>query len=143
MLLYHIAGWCRLISELHGNGTMPYGFSSPDAFFDDEGHISEGKVGLTCATLVLAIYHQVGIKLLDYSTWPTLTAEDKAERTRMKMHISINHPQQAAKLDTNATKSRYSPLQVAGASAAEASSRPVKYRDADYLGAKIQKQLKS
>lgn len=142
MLLPHLARWCKYINELHGSGTMPYGFSSPEAFFDADGGIVEGKVGLTCSTFVLAIFHQVGIKLIDYADWPKLSFEDKSERKRMTKTIEAKDNSHALKLETDATESRYSPLQVAGAAAEDADRRPVKHSSANFLGNKIKKLIK-
>ena len=140
--LPHLAGWCRIINDLHGKtGKMPYGFSSPEAFFDANGQIRGDRVGLTCATIVLAVFHQVGVKLIDYLDWPKLDAQDRAERNRMTEIIRRKDSVQATKLASDATESRYTPLQVAGASAADADHWPVKHQTATYLGDKIKRLL--
>jgi hypothetical protein len=136
-----VTDWCRLIFDLHGSGKMPYGFSSPEAFFDDGGKIREEGIGLTCATLVLALFHQVGIKLIDYSTWPKLSREDKKAWKDMAEHIGGKHLDQYRKLETDATKSRYRPLHVAGAFSADATRRPVRFRSAIQLGGKVRRML--
>jgi hypothetical protein len=136
-----VTDWCRLIFYLHGTGAMPYGFSSPEAFFDGKGNIQKDRVGLTCATLVLAIFHQVGISVIDYSTWPKLNAKDRKDRAGMGRHIAKGDPSQAVKLETDATKSRYKPLHVAGAISADEARRPVRFRSAIQLGGKVRKML--
>jgi len=136
-----VTDWCRLIFDLHGSGKMPYGFSSPEAFFDDGGNIRKEGIGLTCATLVLAIFHQVGIKLIDYSTWPKLSRADKKACGEMGEHIRGNDLHQFHKLETDATKSRYRPLHVAGAVSADATRRPVRFRSAIQLGGKVRRML--
>jgi hypothetical protein len=136
-----VAGWCRLIYRLHGNGTMPYGFSSPEAFFQDDGRVRKDRVGLTCATLVLAIFHQVGIRIIDYSTWPKLNAKDKRDRAEFAKHIRATDPAQYCRLETDATKSRYKPIHVAGAISADAGRRPVRFRSAIQLGGRVRKML--
>src|SRR5437868_1343597 len=56
------------IWDKNGHGTMPYGFSDPRGFFDNDGNIvfGPGQVGLTCATLVLAVFDLSGVPLVDY-----------------------------------------------------------------------------
>jgi hypothetical protein len=141
MILVTVATWCRLIYSLHGNGTMPYGFSSPESFFDDDGQIRDGAVGLTCATMALAIFQQAGIRLIDYGSWPNLNRADRRDRVNFSQMIKARDPLQFEKLESDATKSRYKPLHVAGAILAKENKRPVSFRSAIQLGGIVRKML--
>lgn len=148
LLLPHLAGWCRRVIDLHlkpdlpDDKKMPYGLSFWEDFFDDEGRIRPGAVGLTCSTFVLAIFHQVGVKLVDHRDWPKVDAGDKAERNRMTDLIRRKDPAQADKLPSDATPFRVTPLQVAAAASEDADRLPLNHKSATYLGGKIQKMLR-
>jgi hypothetical protein len=52
---------------------LPYGLSTPNDSFDPDTLAylrGPAKVGLTCATFVLAIFEFGGLKLLQYELWP-------------------------------------------------------------------------
>jgi hypothetical protein len=136
--LMTVAWWCRRIFELHGNDKMPYGFSDPNAFFDADGQMIPNTVGLTCATLVLAIFHQVGIPLLKYP-WPQRQT-DMEFWNRMKDHIAETNPEQAARMEKDGIRCRYHPREVAGA-ASVADKRPVPFEMALIIATEIKQML--
>lgn len=56
---------------------VPYGFSLPDGFFDPETSeilSGEGRIGLTCATFILAVLDAAELHPIDYDLW-----EDRPE----------------------------------------------------------------
>jgi hypothetical protein len=69
-----IAAWCELVlGGFKGSETFPYGFGYPDAHIDDatgQCVSGPGARGLTCATLVLAVFRKQGIQLIDETDWP-------------------------------------------------------------------------
>jgi hypothetical protein len=67
-----VAAYCRLVWERNAHDGIPYAFSAPNDAFDPESAsflLSSTRVGLTCASFVLAVFHAVGLRLADYSTW--------------------------------------------------------------------------
>ena len=71
-----------LVQDVNKATRVPYGFSVPDGFFDDKtGKIlpGEDKVGLTCATFILAVFHMTGITLINYDSWKPRKADCKAQ----------------------------------------------------------------
>src|ERR1700726_3117546 len=70
--LRHVATICRLIWEQNGKD-VPFGFSGPSDCFDDETFaflVGPSKLGLTCATFILAVFERAGVKLLKHESWP-------------------------------------------------------------------------
>lgn len=69
--LKQVAASCRLIWKKHEKQGLPYAFSSPKAFFDLSGDFISrpNRIGLTCSSFVLAVFHHARIHLLDYGTW--------------------------------------------------------------------------
>ncbi len=71
-----------LIRDKAKTKDIPYGYSSPVNFFDNQsGEIIKDNrnVGLTCSTLILAIFHMIGISIIDYSSW-IYREEDKIKQ---------------------------------------------------------------
>jgi len=68
-----LAAKAYLVYKRNSTGRVPYGFSCPTNFFiPDTGEINlshQNNIGLTCATLLLAIFHMAGYQLVDYSSW--------------------------------------------------------------------------
>lgn len=61
-----IAGYCRLIHNRNLAEGTSYGFGSAAGFFGVEGEMLPefAKMGLTCATFVLAVFHRGGVPLV-------------------------------------------------------------------------------
>jgi hypothetical protein len=73
---------CKLVWQRYReSGKLPYGFRLGNTHFDAEGRLVLGARarGLTCATLLVAVFRRVGIELIDENTWPVRTAEDLTE----------------------------------------------------------------
>jgi hypothetical protein len=115
-----IASFCRRIWKQNQRNQVPYGFSQPNNFFDTSGNLIKGpaKIGLTCASFVLAVFEAAGIPLADLATWPVPTTGD-IDRQRELLDKLDNDPGvdkehvEAAKAEIGNT--RYHPLDVAGA----------------------------
>src|ERR1019366_5213972 len=73
-----VAAYCRRIVKQATRQQVPYGFSQPDDFFDADGSFVRGpsKVGLTCASFVLALFQKAGVSLARTEEWPPATPED-------------------------------------------------------------------
>jgi len=70
--LTDIAVKAILVQDVNKDSRIPYGFSVPGGFFDNEtGKIilSQNNIGLTCATFILAVFHMARIQLIDYASW--------------------------------------------------------------------------
>ena len=80
--LRHLAGICRQISAANGSD-FPYGFSSPNDWFDEETlerlH-GPSKIGLTCSTFILAVFRTGGLMLLDHEEWPHRDGDEAWQR---------------------------------------------------------------
>ena len=71
--LRQIAALCRKVWRSNGAGTIPFAFSPPNDCIDAQtGQFLFGptRCGLTCATLVLAVFQAAGVPLVRYDEWP-------------------------------------------------------------------------
>lgn len=115
-----VAAFCRRIWKTNEANGLPYGLSQPNRFFDHTGGVLKGpaKVGLTCATFVLAVFDAAGLTLVRYETWPKPTAndikrqEDLATQLEMDEQVSREH---ARVFRSEVGNIRYRPFEVAGA----------------------------
>ncbi len=67
--LVQVAAICRKIWKANSAGGIPYAFSPPNDCFDvDSGKYLFGptRLGLTCATFILALFHVAGLQLVKY-----------------------------------------------------------------------------
>jgi hypothetical protein len=136
-----IAAYCRRIWKQNERNQVPYGFSHPNRFFDTSGNVIKGpaKIGLTCASFVLAVYKGAGVLLGSLDTWPSATSED-IERQRellskMSEDDSVDKEHLAA-VQAELGNTRYHPLDVAGAGTAD--PLPSSYQHASRIGRDIQ-----
>ncbi len=139
-----IAAYCRRIWKQNERNQLPYGFSHPNKFFDTSGNIIKGpaKIGLTCASFVLAVFEGAGVLLADLEGWPSPTQEDM-ERQRALFdrlegddHVERGH---VAAVRGELGNTRYHPLDVAGAATAD--PLPSSYEHAATVGREIQKLI--
>src|SRR6266545_8225610 len=75
-----VAARCRQILRASKRG-IPYAFSPPNDCFDSESGsflLGPSRVGLTCASFVLAVFDAAGIRLAENDTWPQQRAGDAA-----------------------------------------------------------------
>jgi len=91
------AGYCRLVwSEFKKSRSFPYALAFHGTSFDAQGRLvlGNGARGLTCATLVLAIFKAAQVDLVDENSWPTRTEEDReflefVRKFATRRHFSI------------------------------------------------------
>jgi hypothetical protein len=115
--------WCETMYSNHARGTLTYGLSQPDGFFDVEGNITTADLGqgLTCATFILAVFHLAGTPLVQYATWKP-RSEDEAWRAKIIEHLRSDRRverQHIVALERDTIQVRFRPLEVAGAASAE------------------------
>jgi len=141
-----IASFCRRIWKQNERNQVPYAFSHPNNFFDTSGNLIKGpaKIGLTCASFVLAVFDGARVPLADLATWPDPTPKDK-ERQRELLQKLTDDPAvdrkhvDAARSEIDNT--RYHPLDVAGAGTSD--DLPAPYWYASKMGGEISALLKS
>lgn len=121
--LPQIAAYCRLVWNENENNGIPYAFSDPrDSFDSITGKFlsSENKIGLTCASFVLAIFFSTGFQLVDFNSWQK---RDDDEEAFTELANYIESKKDVYKLDDEFIKNmrneiknfRYRPEEVAGA----------------------------
>ncbi len=67
----HLAAYCRLVWAQNEDGRLAYAFTTPVGALTTEGSFTDsGRLGLTCASFVLAIFHHAGLPLIRYDEWP-------------------------------------------------------------------------
>jgi hypothetical protein len=141
--LRQVAAICRRVWESNQTG-IPYAFSAPNDCFDvDTGQflLGETRLGLTCSSFVLAVFHAAGLQLVDYDSWPTDRSDDQHWQTAIiKSLIETG----AAEQHINAVRKeigavRFRPEEVAGA--ATLSSLPANFQQASAVGKMIVSQL--
>ena len=98
-----VAAACQLIvlrRRQRGPQLLKYGFGLPkDPIVNRDGEILfGGSVGLTCATLVLAIFEAVRIPFVDYADW-VARPEDDARHRRLLGMIRTGIPGQIPPAD--------------------------------------------
>ncbi|MDP3445701.1 MAG: hypothetical protein Q8T08_22805 [Ignavibacteria bacterium] len=78
-----IAAFCRRIYNLSNIRPIAYGFNYENSRFTNEGYFILGKneIGLTCASFVLAVFHESKVPLIDISQW--VSREDDATYREM------------------------------------------------------------
>lgn len=129
--LRQVAAMCRMIWRSNGSD-VPYAFSQPSDFFDaltGELLLSPTRLGLTCATFVLAVFEAAGLRLIKYETWPTQREGDLDWQQNivalLRQGGAANEHIEAVSRELGAA--RFRPEEVA--SAATLSPLPVSFRD--------------
>lgn len=109
----------RLVREAAQSHGLPYGFTFGRSAFDENGiyRRAEGEVGLTCSTMIAAIFEAEKITLLDPGTWPAADEEDKRERRRLIAGIAQTDPEHARILTQEINAPRIRPQEVVAAAA--------------------------
>ncbi len=70
---------CRTIQKtFEAKQVFPYGLRFEGTTFSNDGSLklSERAVGLSCATLILAVLNASGVELVEEASWPVRKAED-------------------------------------------------------------------
>jgi hypothetical protein len=137
-----VASLCRRIWKQNQRNQVPYGFSQPNNFFDTSGDLIKGpaKVGLTCASFVLAVFEVARVPLADLTTWPQPTEEDiskQREQLEILRQDSAVDREHLMATEAEIGNSRYRPLDVAGAGTADDLPATYSYASkmADMIGA--------
>lgn len=139
-----VAAFCRRIWKKNEANGLPYGLSQPNKFFDHTGRVLKGpaKVGLTCATFVLAVFDTVGLALVRYETWPKPDKKDierqeeLARRLEQDKQVSREH---ARAFRGEVGNIRYRPLEVAGAATND--SWPSEHKYAARVAVRVRRKL--
>ncbi len=142
--LEQLAARCRQIWRKNKRAGIPYGFSLPICCFSKESaEYLQGptQFGLTCATFVLAVFDDVGIRLVNFVDWPIDRPGDREWQQSMlallrKRNAPTDHINRVA---TDVGVARFRPEEVAGAS--KESSYPVSFAVASGRAEEILVQL--
>jgi hypothetical protein len=134
-----VAAFCRRIWKQNERSQIPYGFSNPNRFFDTSGDLIRGpaKVGLTCASFVLAVFEGAGVALADLDSWPEPTEDDIKRQTELLDTLKVREidPDHIAAVSAELGNTRFHPLDVAGAGTAD--PLPSSYEHASKIGREI------
>jgi hypothetical protein len=114
-----VANKARLVHRRHAERAVPYGFRYRASSFDQNGglRLGDGEIGLTCATIVAAIFESEGIRLLDPSEWPAPDALDRATRETFLDRFQSQNRERAKLLRGDLDAPRISPEEVVAAGA--------------------------
>jgi hypothetical protein len=110
-----VAARCRRVGRTSLGRGFPYANSNPKDFFDSrlEFVYGSGRLGLTCASFVLAVFGSCGIHLVNYDSWQIRAGDAKWQDDFMNdMQMEDSHKQA---IRSDGTMPRYAPLEVAGA----------------------------
>jgi hypothetical protein len=139
--LYGVLAFCDLIIQANPAG-IPYAFDSPSDCFDSETGqflLGPSKKGLTCATFVLAIFHAVGLRLLDLTGWPKREEDARWQESIINLLRGRASQEHIDAVTSQVGAVRVRPEEVAGASAAEI--HPIGFANANALAIEILQQL--
>lgn len=114
-----VAAYCRLFAEENADGEVPYGFSPPDGALTVTGHLEAGVIGLTCASLVLAIFDRAELPLVDYLTWPVRPEDQVWQEWIVDILRKNGELNQMKSVEQQIPATRYRPVEVAAAAACE------------------------
>ncbi len=142
-----VAAFCRKVWRSNDNDrAIPYALSPPNDCFDrltGKFLLGPTRLGLTCASFVLAIFESVGLPLAKYETWPKARDGDQEWQECIIDHLEKSQPPattehvEAVKGEVGAI--RYRPEDVAGA--AITSPLPADFASAEELAALIVARL--
>ena len=138
-----VAARCRQILRANVKG-IPYAFSPPNDCFDAESGtflLGPSRVGLTCATFVLAVFDSSGMALANYSTWPARRSGDVAWQKFVADQLlesgAANEHLQLVRQELGSV--RFRPEDVAGCAASD--QIPCRFERAESLGGAIVDRL--
>lgn len=140
-----LAAVCRLVWNANEKGGIPFGFSSPLDCMDPDTFrylLGPTKLGLTCASFVLAVLHQSGIKLLNYGDWPIRPEDIEWQKSILESLKGVAQWEhiEALKGEIGRGALRFRPEEVAGA--ATESPFPVVFPSAEARGKSILELLR-
>lgn len=139
-----VAARCRQILRANKKGGIPYAFSPPNDCFDEQtGSFLLGiaRIGLTCATFVLAVFDAAGIRLADYNTWPQQRDGDAEWQKFIIEQLEGNNASadHIALIKNEVGAIRYRPEDAAGCAASD--RLPCSFTVAGPLSLEILRQL--
>jgi hypothetical protein len=126
-----VAARCRRVGRAPIQRAFPYANSDPRAFFNSNLDFAygAGRLGLTCASFVLAVFNSCGIDIVDFDSWQVRIG-DKEFQEHFMRSMAMPDAHKAA-IRNDGVMPRYRPLEVAGAAATGRRSvrfgRAVKY----------------
>ena len=140
-----VAARCRQILRANRRG-IPYAFSPPNDCFDAEtGRFLFGptRVGLTCASFVLAVFDSAGIRLAEYGSWPPRRAGDVEwqQSVLRQLEEAASDAEHITFVRNEIGAVRYRPEDVAGCAAAD--QVPCPFHVAESLSREVLNQLRS
>ena len=138
-----VAALCRKVWRSNQKA-IPYAFSPPSDCFDRETGVfllGPTRLGLTCSSFVLAVFHAAGLPLVNYGTWPPPGEADIAWQRHVveKLREHRAPEEHVRAVETEVGSVRYRPEQVGGAAACD--SVPASFEGADLLGRLIRDVL--
>jgi hypothetical protein len=145
--LRQVAALCRKVWRSNGSATIPFAFSPPNDCIDAEtGQFLLGptRLGLTCATFVLAVFQAAGVLLVKYDDWPAGRPGDAewqqavVDDLRASRRASVEHIE-AMQGELGKGAVRYRPEEVAGA--ATLSKLPASFEQAVNAAAHVLQSL--
>lgn len=139
-----VAARCRQILRANEKGGIPYAFSPPSDCFDEQTAaflIGPSRIGLTCATFVLAVFDAAGIRLADYSDWPKQRPGDVEWQQFVieQLELSGATAEHLGVVRNEVGAVRYRPEDTAACAAAE--QLPCPFSVAEPLSLEILRQL--
>lgn len=139
-----VAARCRQILRANVRG-IPYAFSPPSDCFDVETGsflLGPSRVGLTCATFVLAVFDAAGLRLAEYNTWPQQRAGDAEWQQFIieQLEESGGSAEHVALVRKEIGAVRHRPEDVAGCAASD--QLPCPFKIAEPLSLDILNQLR-
>jgi hypothetical protein len=116
-----VSNLCRFIFKKHGLIGLRFAATSTDEF-SPKGNllINRDGTGFTCATLVKGIFYRAGQPIINESTWPPASDEDREWWEGVMVALERSLPGEADALhyeaiDCECEWSRFKPEQVAAA----------------------------
>ncbi len=143
-----VAAICRKVWKSN-QGDLPYALSPPNDCFDRQTGkflFGDTRLGLTCASFVLAIFDAAGLCLAQYETWPASRSRpgDKEWQEEIVRQLKSSQSPDAAEhaeaVSNEIGATRYRPEEVAGA--ALTSPLPADFTSAAEQAADILERLR-
>lgn len=115
-----IAAICRKIWRANSRN-IPFAFSFPNDCFDlytGKFLLGPTKIGLTCATFVLSIFHTARLPLIKYQNWPLNRPGDREWQQSVLNHLrAVASREHVNEVEKEIGNARFRPEEVAGAAA--------------------------
>jgi len=112
----------RFSDRYRKDGKVPYAFAVEDATITGDGSLTLGRsLGLTCATMVLALFSAANVQLIEHETWNAASverrAEDAAAQTKLVGYLRHYDADHAKLVEATIGCTRFRAEEVAAASA--------------------------